>query len=39
MRFPDVVYTPELLRELYAHMEWADARIGPLVALRESERA
>ena len=28
MRFPDArMYTPELLRELYAHMEWADARI------------
>ena len=28
MRFPDaVMHTPALLRELYAHMEWADARI------------
>ena len=26
MKFP-VMYSPELLREIYAHMEWADARI------------
>ena len=38
MRFPDaVMYGPELFRELYAHMEWADARVWSQVL--KTERA